>query len=221
MIMIVQKPTATSRKMESARPLRRKKPILPALGFRRRSRAAIKTKTATTTKGSRKRMYLLTGELALRQLQGRLGGEADLGLLALLRQRSGPAPGRQHDLLLRRSLQEDVAEIALEGDVQDRALDRALDCTGAEAQGFRPDEKDGAVARLQPLPVAGAQASHGPFHDGIRAVGGGDASLEGIVLADEGGDEGGGRIVIDRFAVADLLDHPLVHDRDAVRHGQR
>src|SRR5690242_5037317 len=113
MIMIVQKPTATSRYVESAMPLRWKKPRLRESRLSRRSRAAIRAKTATTRKGRKKRMYLLTGELPLGQRQRRLGREADRRGRARLRQRPCPAPGGQHDLLPGRPLQEDVAEIAL------------------------------------------------------------------------------------------------------------
>src|SRR3546814_9836455 len=55
----------------------------------------------------------------------------------------------------------------------------------------------------------------------MAAVGRDHFAGEGIVLADEGGDEGGLRVLVDLGAGADLLDDALAHHRDAVRHRQR
>ena len=43
---------------------------------------------------------------------------------------------------------------------------------------------------------------------------------EQVVLADEGGDEGRLRVVVEGVAVRHLFDHPLAHHRDVVGHGQ-
>src|SRR5262252_1038171 len=157
MIMIVQKPTATRRYVERATPLRWKKPGLCEPPLRRRSRAAIRAKAAITRKGRKKRTYLLTGELPLGKCQRRLRCEADGRGLAGLGQRPRAAARGHHDLLLRRPFQEDVAEITLEGDIEDRALDRAVGRAGAKAEGFGPHEEDGPISRLQSPGVAAAQ----------------------------------------------------------------
>ena len=49
----------------------------------------------------------------------------------------------------------------------------------------------------------------------------GDAGADDVEGADEGGDEGGGGVVVDGEGVADLLGHALVHHHDAVGHRQR
>ena len=46
-------------------------------------------------------------------------------------------------------------------------------------------------------------------------------ALEAVGMADEAGDEGGGRIGVDLGLGADLLEGAIAHDRDAVAHGQR
>ncbi len=53
------------------------------------------------------------------------------------------------------------------------------------------------------------------------ACGAHDLAGEAVVLADEGGDEGGGGIVVDVAALGDLLDHAVAHHRDMVGHGER
>src|SRR5262249_3123678 len=45
--------------------------------------------------------------------------------------------------------------------------------------------------------------------------------VEQVRLADEAGDEGGGRTVVELDGGADLLDAALAHDRDAVREDER
>src|SRR3546814_6058862 len=69
--------------------------------------------------------------------------------------------------------------------------------------------------------VAPAQRTEGRPHHRMAAVGRDHLAGEGIVLADEGGDEGGLRVLVDLGAGADLLDDALAHHRDAVRHRQR
>src|SRR6516164_9664087 len=132
-------------------PLRWRKPTLPGSFLSRRSRAAIIAKTATTAKGRKKRRYLLTGEASRRQDQRRLGREMDARRVAPLRQRPFAAADRQHDLLLRRALQEDVAQVPLEGHVQHDAFHRRVRRAGAEAEGLGPDKHDGGIARTQAL----------------------------------------------------------------------
>ncbi len=96
---------------------------------------------------------------------------------------------------------------------------------GVDVERLGADEDDGLGAGLQRAAGGGGDPAGEPADAGLdqrHAVADRvDAAGQRIVLADEGGDEGGCRVVVDRPPVADLLDHPLAHHRDVVGHGER
>ena len=74
------------------------------------------------------------------------------------------------------------------------------------------------------MPRAGAITSNRAVehaHPGALAVDGGDRATQQVRLADEAGGEDGGRPVVDLCRAPLLHDAALVHEHDAVGHGQR
>ena len=73
------------------------------------------------------------------------------------------------------------------------------------------------------MPRAGAMppASCRAHARGALTVDGGDRATQQVRLADEAGGEDGGRAVIDLCRAPLLHDAALVHEHDAVGHGER
>ena len=89
------------------------------------------------------------------------------------------------------------------------------------AHPFRPDEQDRLVVLAQVARVAADQLPDGVSIGALPPAAAHDAAGETVGFADEGGDEGAGRVVVDRPAGAHLLDHAARHHADPVGHGQR
>ena len=70
-----------------------------------------------------------------------------------------------------------------------------------------------------PSGTGSAKSSSAPLH--VGAAGGEQLAVEEVHLADEIGDEGGGRPAVDLVGRADLLDPALAHHHDPVGHGER
>src|SRR6185436_15788263 len=140
--------------------------------------------------GMMKTNCLFTGERPLRQGESLNGIVGNRRLRALLGYYSiVVAADRQGNELPAGALQEDVAGIAFEGDVQDRGPDHRVLAVAAESQRLGPHEEDGTLALLQTAGIAAAQKAERGFDDGFLAFDGGDFAGEGIILADEGRDE--------------------------------
>ena len=133
-----------------------------------------------------------------------------------------PADG-QRDVLLAGAFEEHVAGIAFESDILAPVEVMVVSCRArAEPQRFRPHEQDGLVARLQPLRIAPAQLAERRFDDGARfRRPWRPCPAKGLFSPTKEATKAVAGCVIDRLAVADLLDDALVHHGDAVRHGQR
>src|SRR5579871_489330 len=218
----VQKPTAKTKTVASSIPLRWTKPRVAGSGSRLRSSTAITMNTVMTMTGSRKMSCLFTGEPPFRQHDRKLRVVADRGLRSLLRNGhvDMPADG-QCDVACRGPAQEQMRAVAFEGDAEHGSSEGRVCLAASEPEGFRPHEQDGAIAGLQPLRVAPLQGTKCRLHHGARTIRSRDLAAEGIVLADEGSNESRDGLVVNRAAVADLLDDALVHDGDAVRHRER
>src|SRR4051794_28554778 len=114
---------------------------------------------AITTIGTRKtRRRLLTGHLPVWQHHAHGWVVVDGGGFALLGDAAaGMAANRHRDVLLGLAFEEDMRGVALEGAGDRLRGDRRVGSTQAQPEGFRPDEQDRPVARLEALGVASAQ----------------------------------------------------------------
>src|SRR6185436_14229032 len=193
----------------------------------RRSMTAVAQNTAMTKNGSStmsmRPTVLVTGQSPSRQDERFLWVETDGGPAPLLRHRgTGAARHSDDDWLLRiGSPEEQMRHIAFESDIQHFTLDGAVGVTGAEREGLGSNEQDGGISHPKPAVITAAQPSERGFDHRMAVLGRHHASVEGIVLADEGGHERGLRAIVYGAAISNLLDHAGIHDGDAVRHGQR
>ncbi len=87
---------------------------------------------------------------------------------------------------------------------------------------FGPDEQDRLAADRETARIAAAQRAEMPSRRSALALTVFTTRpANGLFSPTKEATNGVSRLIVDRLAVADLLDDALVHDRDAVRHGQR
>src|SRR5690606_4128638 len=107
------------------------------------------------------------------------------------------------------------------GDVSHGRSESRIGAALSQAHRFRTYEQNATGTGLEALRVAATQGTERRLDDGIGIISLRDAAGEGIVLTHEGGNEGRLRAVINRLAIADLLNDAIAHDGDAIRHCQR
>src|SRR6476659_5823412 len=132
--------------------------------------------------GMMKTNCLFTGERPFGQGESLNGIVGNRRLRALLGYYSTVvAADRQGDELPAGALEEDVAGIAFECDVQNRGPDHRVLAVAAESQRLGPNEEDCTLALLQTAGIAAAQRAERGFDDGFLAFDSGDFTGDGVI----------------------------------------